>query len=64
MPEVGEDLGSEIIRLRQVVAEQEQRIAALEREANEFRDIEGRLLQSISLINSKVRAMKRATYSA
>lgn len=58
------DAELEIIRLRRIVAEQEERIAALEREANEFRDIEARLLQSISIINSKMRALKRAAYSA
>lgn len=53
-------LNQEIERLNRVIAEQETRIADLEKEATEFREIEAHLLRAISLVNSEFRAIWRA----
>ena len=55
-----ESLNREIERLNGVIAEQEARIGALEKESEEFRDIEANLLRAISLSNSEFRAIWRA----
>ena len=54
-----QSLNLEIERLNRVIAEQEVRIAALEKEAAEFREIEAHLLRAISLSNSEFRAIWR-----
>jgi predicted ribosome quality control (RQC) complex YloA/Tae2 family protein len=58
MPE-REALQQEIARLQGLLAAQEQRIAALEHEAEAFRQIEAQLLQAISRANAGFRAMVR-----
>ena len=60
MPEV-ESLKREIERLNRIIAEQETRIVALEKEASQFRDVERNLLNAISLANSEFRALVRST---
>jgi cell division septum initiation protein DivIVA len=56
-----DSLNREIERLSRVIAEQEVRIAALEKEAAQFQDIEVHLLRAISLANSEFRTIWRAS---
>jgi cell division septum initiation protein DivIVA len=55
-----EELRLEIARLQGLLAEQERRIASLEQDADEFRQIEAQLLHAISRANSEFRALVRA----
>jgi cell division septum initiation protein DivIVA len=64
MAEDVESLHREIDRLNRALGDQEARIAALEREATGFREIEAHLLRAISLANSEFRALVRAARSA
>ena len=50
----------EAVRLRNVLAEQERRIAELERQISEFAVIESRLLRAISIANHRFREMVRS----
>jgi hypothetical protein len=64
MAENVEFLHREIERLNRALGDQEARIAALEKEATEFREIEAQLLRAISLANSEFRALVRTARSA
>lgn len=59
-----QSLKLEIERLNRVIAEQEARIAALEKEADEFKQIEAGLLRAISVANSEFREMLRNSRAA